>query len=178
MSESGVGASGDWVYGCVFCKTGREKAVAERLMDECKAMRALPVTQVKRRTIKGKTGTVTGTLFPGYVFFEVPDKSLPNVSFAVDGVLSVLKSGENGWRLHGEDEAFARWLFNHDGVIGLSKAYREGDRVHILEGPLKDFEGKIIRIDRRNKSGQVELVVSGRAVKIWLGFELVDSLDP
>jgi transcription antitermination factor NusG len=73
------------------------------------------------------------------------------------------------------DERFARWVFSLNGLISLSKAYREGDRVKVISGPLKDLEGNILRVDKRNQSGQVAIMFNNRMVKTWLGFELVEK---
>lgn len=36
------------------------------------------------------------------------------------------------------------------------------------------MEGKILRVDKRGRSGQVTLEFNGRTIPIWLGFELID----
>jgi hypothetical protein len=72
------------------------------------------------------------------------------------------------WQLQGEDERFVRWLFQYDGLLGFSKAYKEGDRIRIISGPLKDMEGKIRRVDKRGMSGQVILSFYGKDVPVWL----------
>ena len=77
-------------------------------------------------------------------------------------------------RLQGGDRQFARWLFQYDGLLDFSKACREGSRIRIISGPLKDMEGKILRVDKRGRSGQVTLEFNGRTIPIWLGFELID----
>jgi transcription antitermination factor NusG len=51
----------------------------------------------------------------------------------------------------------------------------EGERVRIASGPLKDLEGYIVRIDKRNRSGQVMLMFNNRTVKVWLGYEMIEK---
>ena len=43
--------------------------------------------------------------------------------------------------------------------------------------PLKDLEGHITRIDRRNKSGQVSITFGGKTIKIWLGFNYIEDRE-
>ena len=99
-------------------------------------------------------------------------------------------SGQFGWRLtvchvhHGlrgteadRDEQFVRWLFRYDGLLSLSQAYRDGDRILIISGPMKDVEGRIRRVDKRGCSGQVLLSFNGREIPTWLSFELIDRID-
>ena len=86
-------------------------------------------------------------------------------------------SMEGDWRLHGTDEEFARWLFRYNGLLNLSQAYRDGDRIRIISGPLKDMTGKIRRVDKRGMSGQVLLSFNGREIPTWLSFELIDRMN-
>lgn len=58
-------------------------------------------------------------------------------------------------------------------MLGLSQAYKEGDRIRIVSGPLKDMEGKIRRVDKRGMSGQVILSFCRRDIPVWLGFEMI-----
>lgn len=165
--------NGKIAYGCVFCISGKELYVAcqlERLTD---CIRARAVCQTKRYTIRGKTTLKNVVVFPGYVLFEAPE-SCDIFRFTQDDEsLSVLTYTDGDWRLYGDDRTYAQWVFQYNGLIGLSKGYQIGDRVQIIDGPLKDIEGCITRIDRRNRSGQVTLRFGGRELKVWLGFEII-----
>lgn len=165
-------------YGCVFCVTGRERTVAESIQSACPDVRAYAVFQEKYQSKDGKKRRIETVILPGYVFFNAPVDAEIFVRFPKADVIRVLKGNERDWRLTGEDREFARRVFDYEGCIGFSKAYLDGDRVRILSGPLKDMEGMITRIDRRGKSGQVAMNFNGREVKLWLGFELVESVPP
>ena len=86
-------------------------------------------------------------------------------------------STEGDWRLRGADEQFTRWLFRYDRLLSLSQAYRDGDRIRIISGPLKDMEGRIRRVDKRGMSGQVLLSFNGREIPTRLSFELIDRIE-
>lgn len=87
----------------------------------------------------------------------------------------LLTTPNSSWKLSGNDERFAKWLFSMNGLITLSKAFMEGERVRIASGPLKDLEGCITRIDKRNRSGQVMIMFNNRTVKVWLGYEMIEK---
>lgn len=164
-------------YGCLFCTTGKEQLVSRGIEVVCPGVRTLVARQEKHKTIQGKKLRQTVILLPGYVFFQASCRTEPYVEFPREHVLRLLTSGEDRqWRLAGDDERFAAWLFQNEGLLGFSKAYKEQDRIRILSGPLKDLEGKILRIDRRGRSGQVALEFNGRTIKVWLGFELIDPI--
>lgn len=163
-------------YGCVFCITGKEREVAQSIERACPDVRATAVFQEKHKSVGGRKSRVREVIMPGYVFFDAPDD--PEVSLRLPriDIVRILKDNGNYWQLSGSDNEFARWLFSYNGCLEFSKAYNEGDRIRIISGPLKDMEGMISRIDRRGRSGQVTVRFNGRDIRLWLGFELVDSV--
>lgn len=164
-------------YGCLFCITGKEIAVAEQLQRFCPGVRAIAARRERYRSFQGKKSREEVVFLPGYVFFEAPVDAQPRVSFPKESVIRLLWADTGRWQLDGEDEYFARWLFAQDGLLNFSKAYKEGEQIRIFAGPLKDMEGHIRRIDRRGRSAQVNLAFNGRSITIWLGFDVIDPVD-
>jgi transcriptional antiterminator NusG len=163
----------EMAYGCVFCLTGREPEVAACMEEYVPSLRARTIQITKRFTSRGVTTLSNEVMMHGYIFFEAPgDTQAIELLRRIRGTY-VLTYSDGDWRLLGDDRNYAEWMFRYDGVIPLSKAYRIGDQIRIVEGPLKDLEGHITRIDKRNKSGQVSVTLAGREHKIWLGFDLV-----
>ena len=162
-------------FGCLFCVTGKEEWVANRIEESCSAIRAIVAKQEKHKSQNGVKTRRQAILLPSYVFFEAPSQVNPLDCFPREHVIRLL-TVDGSWRLTGEDERFVQWLFRYNGLLGFSKAFREGERIRIVSGPLKDLEGSVSRIDRRGRSGQVTLTFGGRKIAVWLGFELVDSL--
>lgn len=161
-------------YGCLFCMTGKEEQAAQNVRRISACIRTLTVKRQKRKKINGRTQTVEEICFPGYVFVESEEEDAMTFSTRGLGVMKLYAPTEKKWMLHGEDENFARWVFSRDGLISFSKAYTEGDRIKIQSGPLKDLEGYISRIDKRNQNGQICLEFQNRVIKLWLGYELID----
>ena len=169
--------SQDLAYGCLFCKTGKEQSVVEQILTACPNVRATAMRQLKYRTCKKVKWREEAILLPSYVFFKAPSSMEPSIEFPMQNVIRVLSMDSGIWQLQGEDERFVRWIFQYDGLLGFSKAYKEGDRIRIISGPLKDMEGKIRRVDKRGMSGQVILSFYGKDVPVWLGFELVRTIQ-
>lgn len=164
--------------GCLFCMTGKERLVVERIHKLYPEIHAIVARKEKYQTCAGQKSRVEAVLLPSYVFFEAASDADPSALAEVEDVIRILSMDEGVWQLHGEDERFARWLLRYDGLLSFSKAYREGERIRILRGPLKDMEGKIIRVDKRGRSGQVLLNFNGREFPVWLGFELTEPESP
>lgn len=75
--------------------------------------------------------------------------------------------------LVGNDFYYADWIYRYKGRIGQSLILEEGEHIKVLEGPLKDCEGKIVKLDRRKKRAWVEFDFDGEKRKISL---MVDNV--
>jgi transcription antitermination factor NusG len=131
---------------------------------------------------------------PGYVFFEMDasqvdlpsslgddryqrlqpiDASLLDFSRSAH-VLKLLRYANDGWRLQGADDAFVQTLFSVEGNIDISQArFDEGDRIRILSGFLKDYEGCITRVNRKARTVEVSMNFNDKNLRMCLGYELV-----
>ena len=131
---------------------------------------------------------------PGYVFFEMDASQVDIPSSQVDDryqhlqsvdaslldfsrsahVLKLLRYANDGWRLQGSDDAFVQTLFSVEGNIDISQAcFDEGDRIRILNGFLKDYEGCITRVNRKARTVEVSMEFHEKHVRMRLGYELV-----
>lgn len=165
-------------YGCVFCATGREAVVAQMIEAAGRAwgVRAVAARQEKHKSENGQKSKVIAVVLKSYVFFRAP-ADMPDIAWMPRGeIIRVLTYEDGDWRLMGEDGQFAEWLFSYDGLLRFSTAYREGERIRIVSGPLKDMEGQIRRIDKRGRSGQVAIEFNHKVTLVWLGFDLVNPM--
>lgn len=164
-----------FLYGCVFCRTGQEKVVAELLERKYEGLKATAVYQIKHKSVQSRKTTEQVVVFPGYVFFytEAENAVFPDIGH-MSGVIRLLQGQEGQWTLSGQDFEFASWVFKQGGLIGLSKVYRENDKVKVLSGPLKDYEGNILKIDGRSRNALVEFRFDERIWKVWMAFEWLD----
>lgn len=123
------------------------------------------------RIIRGKTEEVTKPMFPGYVFFETEDvDDLFYRLKRVNGLTKILRTGDDFTPLSASEKDVIERLGGDDHLVEISIGYKTGDKVTIAEGPLKDFEGEIVRIDRRKRTAtiRVELLGEEREIKVGL----------
>ena len=129
-------------------------------------------------------------LLPGYVFFQFIEEGTAAsedmdsllralLEFSkIDSVLRLLRYSDGTWKLYGSDNLFAELMFKTDGNIGLSTAYYDrGNRIRVLDGFLKDYQGFITNVNRRKKTVEVTVNLHGKKVIIWLGYELVEAVE-
>lgn len=165
-------------YGIVFCITGKEFTVARRLERNIHGLRALSPVKLRYRRMGGIAQEEKVILFPGYVFFSsTNDVDVRDIHQDQDVLrLLYVDTDEKDWHLTGQDRAVAEEFFRIDGVIGFSKVFfDEGDRIHIMDGFLKDYEGQIIRVNKRAKTAEIAVEIAGNRIKIWLGVEIIKS---
>ena len=160
---------------CLFCNAGYEQNVAGVINRRNKDVLAMPVLQEKHKSKNGVRSVIRQVMLPGYVFIYSKEMLHLQSLLCHSKALRVLKDTEGGCELHGENLKYAKWVLHYKGLIGCSKAVRLGNRVKIMEGPLKDCEGLITEISKKNRNGRVEMMFMGHAVNIWLPFEWMEE---
>lgn len=164
-------------YGCLFCKSGQEKRLAVKLAERWPEVEFI-APEKKRIRRKGDCAIEeTVVLFPGYIFIKAASDLAVFVFLNMENVYRVLMDSDKNWRLRGADRALVKRLFELGGVVGLSTAYYVGDRIRIADGFLKDYQGEILRVNRRKRTVQVRMKIDDREMLIWLGFELLDQTN-
>ncbi len=160
---------------CLFCQTTRCGSIASLLSKEA-GCRAIAPKLVQRKWVKGACVEEVRDLLPGYVFVYTHE---PLGTFdglrGPDGVLHLLGRSEDGYRLQGEDERFARMLYENGGVIGILQAYEAGDRIRLQAASLPGYEGEVVKVDRRKGRAQVLIRFDEKEIKLWVGFDLIGS---
>ena len=164
-------------YGCFFCRTGYESQTAQEIERFLPMSNALVPIKLHIRRINGKPCEESMPLFPGYVFVRLCSDQKMYDLLQRHLILRVLTDSEGDWRLKGSDRVFAEGLFRSGGVMGFSKAYYDvNDRIHVIEGPLADCGGQILRVNRHKRTAQVQMRFQGVSMKVWLGFELIEPI--
>jgi transcriptional antiterminator NusG len=60
-------------------------------------------------------------------------------------------------------------------VADISKVrFDEDDRIVVVEGPLKDLEGLIVKVDIRKRRAKIRLDMCENSFLVDLGFEILD----
>jgi transcription termination/antitermination protein NusG len=142
---------------CVMCQTGAEHTVCERITQCAPDVTALVPVRVIEEKRNKRWQAFEKTLIPGYVFCYSNDPLPDDLVRSVRNIYKVL-AYERGLRaLHYEDRDYALWLYRHQGRIEPSTVLEEGQTITVIDGPLKDMTGKIVRLDKRKR-------------KVWVAF--------
>jgi transcription antitermination factor NusG len=92
-------------------------------------------------------------------------------------IYKALNYADGTRELRGNDLRFALMLKRRNGRLAVSKAVQEGTKIKIIDGPLKELEGRIIKVNKRRNCAEIEIDTSGIINRIWLGFEMIKGED-
>lgn len=161
---------------CIFCKSGAEDMIAEKIAKLSPELEAIIPVRTLEEKRNGIWESTKKHLIPGYIFLYTSEKSnLSNAKLLLD-VYRVLDYGADAPReLAGCDYQYAMWIYRHCGNIETSRVIMEGSRVRVVDGPLVDVVGKIVRIDRHKRRAWVEVDFYGRKQTISLSIDGVTS---
>ena len=164
---------GNWY--ALFVVTGEEDNVKERLKYRLKDRFRLLVP--KRRLKERRDGVWRPrirTLFPGYVLMNgTIDTEAYYLMKGVPGLLRLLRSGFEPFRIEREEMAVINRLICNSETIGYSSVLVENGRVIVVDGPLVSLEGQIIRINHRKGRAEVRLNFMGEPRTVELGINVL-----
>ncbi len=159
---------------CLFCKTGSEKHVAEFLTTLNEKIEAIAPTRVLQERRKGKWTRREQILFPGYVFLYAEHEREIDLTKKAPGLYKVLNYDTGFKRLQGTDHEYSMWIYRHHGSIDISKVLTEGRTVKVVDGPLLDGFGTIVRLDKHKRRVWVKFEFDGQIRTVSLSAECVE----
>ena len=163
-------------YGCLFCKTGGEVRLAEKIGNMYTGIEAIVPQKLRYYRYAGQRNEEKVLLFPSYIFIKTNETFALFSLSAIPDVYRILSCADGCWHLSGNDEAFAKVLFDCGGCVGFSKAHYVGERISISEGFLKGREGDIVRVNRKAGTAQVKVILDGKVFMVWCGLDFQDGL--
>ena len=113
-------------------------------------------------------------LFPGYFFADTGE--IEKIVETVRGIPQfsrVLKSAGEVAPVTREEQAFLENLMDEDHVVRHSEGFLVGDQVYIMDGPLRNWRGRIRRVDRHRRIAYLDVDLFGRMTPMEVGFSAV-----
>ena len=167
-------------YFVIHLKTRSEEkfiSVAVSMLDDGEA-RFIWLRRSLRIRKRGEWIETLAPIFPGYLFVEAQEIS-PELFLKVKripGFFRFLLSNENIEPLSEGDKKLLSYFLSFGQVVDKSVVYFDtGNRIRVVSGPLKELEGKIVKVDRRKGRAKVKLDMFEHAFLIDFGFEALEN---
>ena len=156
-----------WRYGCLFCRTGAEAAIAGYINQTVAGIEAIAPTRTRRKTIAGKVIEDQVQLLPGYIFFRTESgKQIPRLT-RITNVLKLLEYDNLNWKLTGNDREFAEFLFDNELLQSPRVTFIDG-KLHFEDSFLYGHDDAVVRVNRRKQTVEVRLEIDKLA--FWIGY--------
>ena len=175
----------DLMYFCLNCIFAKEEETRTRITRflersvEEEFYVWFPKKEVKEKR-QGQYETVTRPMFSNYLFIYWDGEKEMDFPFLdiqrMPTVVRILRYDDGTHALKGKDLSFAKWIHMNDGFIKRSKVIvREGQRVHISEGPLKGFDGNVIKVDKHHKRIVLRFELGGTFTDVNFSVDFIYS---
>lgn len=151
-----------------------KESVQDRLKPEGMLQGTIHFLRKKMRLKTGKE--YYDPFFPGYVFFETTETNLFCIKSLSEGkgFLRFLPSNQEIRPLANTDLNIVSSILHFGSTVGIQNVtFDKGDRIVIVDGPFKDFSGKVVAVNRRNKRVNIELDFMGSSRIVGLSYEII-----
>lgn len=114
-------------------------------------------------------------LFPGYMFIQT--ENINNLFYLLKGVpklTKILGTDHEFVPIDNTEKRFLEKFLNESSVLEISTGYIVGDQVIIIDGPMKEFTGKIKKINRHKRIAIIEIEMFGRNMDVSVGLEVIN----
>lgn len=162
----------------VWVQTGRE----ERTLELCKTLFQdsdlcddyfLPKYE-RAKKVNGQWTNTESLLFPGYLFLiSSKPEALQRRLQTMPEFIKILGDDAGPIPLYDDEVEFLENYMNQEKVIEMSAGYIEGDSLVITAGPMKDYKGRVKKIDRHKRVAVLEMEFFGRVTEVKVGVEVV-----
>ncbi len=160
---------------CIFCKTGTEKDAAKYIAESEKDIEAIAPVRILQEKRKGHWRHKEQILFPGYLFLYGEKDIDPGLIARTPGFYKLLGYDASLRELQGTDYEYAMWLHRYQGCLEISKVFTIGKLVKVIEGPLADGIGRIVKLDKHKRKIWVEFEFDGQTRLVTLSAECVEE---
>jgi len=127
----------------------------------------------------GVRTVVTRALFPGYMFIKTEEIAyFKKIMQRCTGFLTILQDADLLFETMRQDEIDAiRVLLNEFGEIEFSSGLAENNRIRIVSGPLRNYCGRILKINKRECRAKIHLNLLGKEIFTYVGLNALEKIE-
>ena len=164
---------------CIWVQTGKEDAYIREMYDTLRDKEDAPEFELYffKKEMRLKNGKeYMESFFPGYVFLKTSESDIQKLLVFKQGkgFVRFLPQTKDAQPLSQNDVEIIQSILKFGSTIGIVHVdFNEDDRIVILDGPFKDFRGKVIAVNRRNKRVNVQFDFMNGLKVVGLTYEVV-----
>lgn len=174
------------MYYVIQVKTGKEQKAIDDIRKQSGFDSGIEVFAPTRKVMRKYGGVykeVTERCFPGYLFVDTKDaKALFFDLYWVPDYTRLL--GREGLTynfcpLNEEESRMVDILYNanKEHVTEISNIeVVEGDKIRVLDGPLRDVQAKVKKVDLHKRTVLVEITLFNRSMEAKLGINIITKV--
>ena len=161
-------------------RTGAEEKVmrqAARMLDGDNVRLIWPRRNLRIRK-RGVWRDSKASIFPGYLFLqaEAIEADIYLVVKRIPGFFRFLKDNQHIEPISLRDRELLLHFLSFGEVVERSKVcFDENQRIRVLSGPLKDLEGRIVKVNRRKGRAKIRLELYNDNFLIDFGFDVLEA---
>ncbi len=150
-----------------------KRMVASDLFQDCFVLK-----RERLKKFQGSWNKVEEVLFHGYAFVisETPEELYEELK-RVPRLTKVLgREMDYFFALGEEEKRLVEHIGGREHKAALSRvAVEEGKRVYVIQGPLKGYEGDILKVNLHKREVVMGVEFMGRKVELRMGVDMVDD---
>jgi transcription antitermination factor NusG len=160
----------DYEWFALQVRTGREQLCAKQLQARGYGV-FLPCYEEQRRW-SDRVKRVQSPLFAGYIFCRVEDEVLGHL-VTTPGVIRIVGDGTRPLPIDAEEIDAIRRIVDSGAEVEPWEFVQAGQRVRVMDGPLRDTEGIVLRVKNRHRL-VISVSVLQRSVAVEIDLESIE----
>jgi transcriptional antiterminator NusG len=135
------------------------------------------IERIKR--IRGMDQKVYIQMFPGYLFVDtndpdgLTDRIHKNRNKTLFWYCRMLRGDEYALPISDEEQRWVKKFTGEGHVFASSTGILKAKRLTVISGPLKDFTGDVVKINRHKNTATIRLPFMGQLTDVVVGLEVV-----
>ena len=130
------------------------------------------------RRYGGKWCEILRALFPGYIFIDgtLPERIFTRMKL-IPKEMQMIHADTEILSVYPEEEEFIRNLMDEEHIVRMSTGFFIGEELCITKGALKNYKGRIKKIDRHKRIAVLAVELFGRETPVEVGLEIVKKVS-
>ncbi|QTQ11284.1 KOW motif-containing protein [Treponema parvum] len=158
--------------------TGEEKNFKEKATEILKEKYpSVNFYYFQRKMYTEKRGWFLGTLFTGYLFFQIEELTADFFTElrAIKGFCRILRDNRKPTRITGSALEELKFLIKNGEVLGVSKVqFLPNQKIKAIAGPFVGYEGNIVKVNQKQKRITVRSLLIDNGLTFDLKYEDVE----